>query len=63
MIAGHLSLGGLIAFNQLLTGLVLPLRYVGFQIPDRFVVGYGMDYAGLYRNLPFLCVLKPEVYR
>lgn len=41
----------------------VPLKYVGFQIPDKFVVGYGMDYAGLYRNLPYLCVLKPEVYQ
>lgn len=41
----------------------VPLRYVGFRIPNRFVVGYGLDYAGLYRNLPFVCVLKPEVYQ
>jgi len=41
----------------------VPLRYVGFRIPNKFVVGYGLDYAGLYRNLPFICVLKPEVYR
>lgn len=37
-------------------------RYVGFSIPDEFVVGYGLDYAELYRNLPHVCVLKPEVY-
>ena len=36
--------------------------YVGFEIPDEFVVGYGLDYAGDYRNLPFIGVLKPEVY-
>jgi hypoxanthine phosphoribosyltransferase len=36
--------------------------YVGFDIPDRFVVGYGMDYAERYRNLPFIGVLKPEQY-
>jgi hypoxanthine phosphoribosyltransferase len=41
----------------------VPLRYVGFEVPDRFVVGYGLDYGGLYRNLPFVCVLKPEVYQ
>ncbi|MDR5682958.1 MAG: hypoxanthine phosphoribosyltransferase [Armatimonadota bacterium] len=41
----------------------VPLRYVGFEVPDRFVVGYGMDYGGLYRNLSFVCVLKPEVYQ
>lgn len=36
--------------------------YVGFQVPDEFVIGYGLDYAGLYRNLPYIGVLKPEVY-
>lgn len=38
------------------------LEYVGFHIPDEFVVGYGLDYAEIYRNLPFVCILKPEVY-
>ncbi|NLM42938.1 MAG: hypoxanthine phosphoribosyltransferase [Clostridiales bacterium] len=38
------------------------LEYVGFHIPDEFVVGYGLDYSEVYRNLPFVCVLKPEVY-
>jgi len=38
------------------------LDYVGFQIPDEFVVGYGLDYAENYRNLPFVGVLKPELY-
>jgi len=37
--------------------------YVGFQIPDLFVVGYGLDFAERYRNLPFLGVLKPELYK
>jgi hypoxanthine phosphoribosyltransferase len=36
--------------------------YTGFVIPDAFVVGYGLDYAEKYRNLPFIGVLKPEVY-
>lgn len=36
--------------------------YVGFQIPDAFVVGYGLDYAEKYRNLPFVGILKPAVY-
>jgi hypoxanthine phosphoribosyltransferase len=36
----------------------LPSRYVGFQIPDRFVVGYGLDYGELYRNLPFVAALR-----
>ena len=42
-----------------------PVRadYVGFEIPDYFVVGYGLDYAEKFRNLPFIGVLKPEMYR
>lgn len=36
--------------------------YVGFVIPNEFVVGYGLDFAGSYRNLPYIGVLKPEVY-
>lgn len=36
--------------------------YSGFTIPDEFVVGYGLDYAEKYRNLPYIGVLKPEVY-
>ena len=40
----------------------VPVKYVGFTIPDKFVVGYGLDYAQKYRNLPFLGILKPEVY-
>ena len=36
--------------------------YRGFVIPDEFVVGYGLDYADLYRNLPYVGVLKPSVY-
>ena len=36
--------------------------YVGFTVPDAFVVGYGLDYADRYRNLPYIGVLKPEVY-
>jgi hypoxanthine phosphoribosyltransferase len=41
----------------------VPLDYVGFQVPDEFVVGYGLDFAQHYRNLPYVAVLKPEVYR
>jgi hypoxanthine phosphoribosyltransferase len=40
----------------------LELAYTGFTIPDRFVVGYGLDYAQRYRNLPYIGVLKPSVY-
>jgi hypoxanthine phosphoribosyltransferase len=36
--------------------------YVGFEVPDAFVVGYGLDYDELYRNLPYIGVLKPRVY-
>ena len=37
-------------------------KYSCFEVPDEFVVGYGLDYAQKYRNLPFIGVLKPEVY-
>ena len=36
--------------------------YTGFVVPNEFVVGFGLDYKGLYRNLPYIGVLKPEVY-
>ena len=36
--------------------------YVGYQVPDEFVVGYGLDYDEKYRNLPYVGILKPEVY-
>ncbi len=41
----------------------ITVRYKGFDIPSLFVVGYGLDYAERYRNLPFVGTLKPEVYR
>src|SRR5215212_5358925 len=40
----------------------LDVKYLGFEVPDEFVVGYGLDYAGSYRNLPDICVLKPEIF-
>src|SRR6478736_1688348 len=40
----------------------LDVRYVGFDIPNEFVVGYGLDYAEKYRNLPFIGTLKPSAY-
>ena len=36
--------------------------YVGTTVPNEFVVGYGLDYAERYRNLPYIGVLKPEIY-
>lgn len=41
----------------------LKIDYLGFEIPNCFVVGYGLDYAERYRNYPFIFVLKPEYYR
>src|SRR6266511_3226200 len=41
----------------------IEVKYAGFDIPSVFVVGYGLDYAERYRNLPFVATLKPEVYR
>jgi hypoxanthine phosphoribosyltransferase len=40
----------------------LPIRYAGFDLPDLFVVGYGLDYRERYRNLPFVGLLRPEVF-
>jgi len=40
----------------------VPMDFVGFDVPDEFVVGYGLDFAEEYRNLPFIGVLKKEVY-
>ena len=41
----------------------VPVKYIGFDIPNEFVVGYGLDYAERYRDLPYIATLKPEVYR
>lgn len=41
----------------------ISVDYVGFSIPDKFVVGYGLDFSEVYRNLPFIGVLKPEAYK
>ena len=40
----------------------IDVRYVGFDIPTEFVIGYGLDYAERYRNIPYVGVLKPSVY-
>ncbi len=39
----------------------VPVRYIGFEIPDRFVVGYGLDFAERYRNLPYVAVMSQDV--
>jgi hypoxanthine phosphoribosyltransferase len=43
-------------------GITLKADYVGFEIPNAFVVGYGLDYNEYYRNLPYIGILKPEIY-
>jgi hypoxanthine phosphoribosyltransferase len=40
----------------------VPVKYVGFDIPDKFVLGYGLDYRQKYRNLPYVAVLAPDRY-
>lgn len=40
----------------------IKVKYIGFDIPDEFIVGYGMDYSEKYRNLPFIGILKREIY-
>jgi hypoxanthine phosphoribosyltransferase len=40
----------------------VPVDYIGFNIPDEFVVGYGLDFGEIYRNFPFIAVLKPEIF-
>ena len=56
------SLEVCVLFNKPEHRLVdIPLKYTGFDLPDRFVVGYGLDYREKYRHLPFVGLLKPEV--
>lgn len=43
--------------------IAVPVDFIGFEVPDEFVIGYGLDFAEQYRNLPFIGVLKPEVYQ
>ena len=40
----------------------VPVKYIGFDIPNEFVIGYGLDYAERYRDLPYIATLRPEVY-
>ncbi len=51
-------------FNKSKLRLIdMPVEYVGFDLPDRFVVGYGLDYQERYRNLPFVGLLKPHIFQ
>lgn len=61
---GPASLEVCVLFNKPKHRLIdIPLKYVGFDLPDRFVVGYGLDYRERYRNLPFIGLLKAPVIR
>jgi hypoxanthine phosphoribosyltransferase len=58
------SLEVCILFNKTDHRLIdIPIRYKGFDLPDRFVVGYGLDYREKYRNLPFVGLLSPHVFQ
>lgn len=58
------SLEVCVLFNKPTRRLIdLPLKYKGFDLPDRFVVGYGLDHREKYRNLPFVALLKAEVFQ
>ena len=58
------SLEVCVLFNKQEHRLIdIPIRYKGFDLPDRFVVGYGLDYREKYRNLPFVGLLKPQVFQ
>ena len=57
------SLRACVLFDKPYHRLVeVPVEYVGLQAPDEFVVGYGLDYQELFRNLPYLAQLRPEVF-
>ncbi len=56
------SLEVCVLFNKVTRRLIdVPVRYKGFDLPDYFVVGYGLDHHERYRNLPYVGILKPEV--
>jgi hypoxanthine phosphoribosyltransferase len=61
---GPASLEVCALFNKPKRRLIdIPLKYKGFDLPDRLVVGYGLDYREQYRNLPFLALLEPSVFQ
>jgi hypoxanthine phosphoribosyltransferase len=58
---GPASLQVCVLFNKPVHRLIdIPVKYKGFDLPDQFVVGYGLDYREKYRNLPYLALLKPQ---
>jgi hypoxanthine phosphoribosyltransferase len=58
------SLDVCVLFNKPVHRLIdIPIKYKGFDLPDQFVVGYGLDYREKYRNLPFIGLLNPQVFR
>jgi hypoxanthine phosphoribosyltransferase len=57
------SLRSCVLLRKKRPGPVAHIDYLGFEIPDVWVVGYGLDYADAYRTLPYIAELKPEIYR
>jgi hypoxanthine phosphoribosyltransferase len=58
------SLDVCVLFDKTASRIInIPLKYKGFDLPDRFVVGYGLDHRERYRNLPFVGLLKPEAFQ
>lgn len=60
---GPASLRTCVMVRKRRPGSDLPVDYLGFEIPDVWVVGYGLDYADRYRTLPYIAELRPSVYR
>jgi hypoxanthine phosphoribosyltransferase len=57
------SLRSCVLFNKPYNRLVdVPVEFIGLEVPDEFVVGYGLDYQEVFRNLPYLAQLRPEVF-
>jgi hypoxanthine phosphoribosyltransferase len=57
------SLRTCVLFRKIRDGVDVPVDYIGFEIPDVWVVGYGLDYADTYRTLPYIAELKASVYQ